>query len=71
MEPERWKRVEQLCHEALEREEGVRTAFLEKACAGDEALRREVESLLEHEKRAERFMESPALQVAAKALAEH
>jgi Tol biopolymer transport system component/tRNA A-37 threonylcarbamoyl transferase component Bud32 len=69
MEPERWKHVEQLCHEALERDESQRAAFLQQACAGDEALRGEVDSLLAHEKQARQFMESPALQVAAKALA--
>ncbi len=39
MDPERWQRVEQLCHAALEREESQRAAFLQEACAGDEALR--------------------------------
>ena len=70
MERERWKQVEQLCHAALEREESERAAFLKGACAGDEALRREVESLLAHEKQAEKFMEAPALDVAVKALAQ-
>ena len=69
MDPERWKRVEQLCHEALERDESERAPFLQQACAGDEALRVEVESLLAHEKLAGHFMESPALEVAAEVLA--
>ena len=43
MDPDRWKQVEELCHAALEREESGRAAFLEQACAGDEALRRRVE----------------------------
>jgi len=46
MQPERWKLVEQLYHSAVDQEEEQRAAFLEQACAGDEALRREVESLL-------------------------
>ncbi len=70
MEPERWQRIEQLCHAALEREESQRAAFLQEACAGDEALRREVESLLAYDKQTEQFIEAPALEVAAKALAE-
>ena len=70
MTPERWQQVEQLYHSALEREPSRRAAFLEEACAGDEALRREVESLLAHEQQAEDFIEGPALQVAAQALAE-
>jgi Tol biopolymer transport system component len=46
LSPEQWRRVEELYHAALTRGEGDRTAFLASACAGDEALRREVESLL-------------------------
>ena len=50
----------------LQREEGQRAAFLREACAGDEELRREVESLLAYEKPGEGFMESPAVEAAAK-----
>ena len=70
MNPERWQEVEQLYHSTLEKEVSEREAFLAGACAGDEALRREVESLLAYEGRAENFIESPALDVAAKILAE-
>ena len=41
-----WQRVEELLAAALEREPPDRAAFLDEACAGDVALRREVESLL-------------------------
>src|SRR6266849_2797730 len=64
MTPERFQKIEQLCHSVLEREENQRAAFLEEACAGDEALRLEVESLLAQEMRAERFEESPAFEAA-------
>jgi hypothetical protein len=46
MDPKRWAQVEQLFHTALRREPGQRAAFLAEACADDEDLRREVESLL-------------------------
>src|SRR5712692_1565478 len=69
MRPERWRRVEQLFYAALERDESQRAAFLAAACQGDEGLRREVESLLGRQKQAENFMETPAVEVAAKALA--
>src|SRR5262249_53190165 len=59
-----------LYHAAQERGAESRAAFLTEACAGDEGLRREVESLLAYEDRAEVFIESPALEVAAKMLAE-
>ncbi len=69
MTPEQWQQVERLYHSALEREENQRAAFLQEACAGDEALRREVESLLANADQAKSFLESPALEVAAKGLA--
>ena len=37
MKPERWREIEKLYHEALELDEGRRPAFLDQACAGDEA----------------------------------
>jgi eukaryotic-like serine/threonine-protein kinase len=70
MDTDRWQRVERLCHAALEREQAQQAAFLESACAGDRALRREVESLLAHRTQAEHFIEGPALDMAAEALAQ-
>ena len=46
MDAERWRRVNDLFHAALERDPGGRDDFLAAACAGDEALRAEVASLL-------------------------
>ena len=46
MTPERWQQIENLYHLVLKQESSRRAAFLKEACAGDEALRREVESLL-------------------------
>jgi len=46
MTPERWRQIDRLYQAALERDATEREAFLDKACAGDEELRREVESLL-------------------------
>jgi Tol biopolymer transport system component len=69
MRPERWQKIEQVYHAALEREESQRAAYLHQVCAGDDALRREVESLLTQEKREDAFLESPAVEVAAKMMA--
>jgi TolB-like protein/Tfp pilus assembly protein PilF len=69
MEADRWKQIEQLCHAALEQEPEQQAAFLDAACAGDEALRREVESLLAYQKQADQFIEAPAFDVVAKHLA--
>src|SRR5439155_2334142 len=70
MNPERWHQVEQIYDSVLEHSPEERAAFLVKACAGDEALRKEVESLLACNDEAEAFIESPAIEEAAKALAE-
>jgi serine/threonine protein kinase/tetratricopeptide (TPR) repeat protein len=69
MKVERWQEVERIYHLTLEKEASERSTFLGQACAGDEALRREVESLLTYEPRAEGFIEAPALEVAAKMMA--
>jgi len=69
MKSEVWHRVEKLCQQAMELEEGRRAEFLQSACKGDDGLRHEVESLLAHEKKAHHFMETPALEVAGKILA--
>ncbi|MFN0172195.1 MAG: protein kinase domain-containing protein [Bryobacteraceae bacterium] len=66
---DRFQQVERLYHSALNLTPGRRADFLEEACAGDEELRREVESLLGYHEKAERFIETPAMEVAAKALA--
>ena len=42
---------------ALELDESRRAEFLESSCRGDEALRREVESLLAQEKRVNHFLQ--------------
>src|SRR5262245_15093109 len=48
MKPERWEQIERLYYSALEREAGERESFLDRACAGDDELRREISSLLAH-----------------------
>jgi serine/threonine-protein kinase len=68
MTPERWRRVEELCHAALERDVTLRAAYLHEACVGDDSLRREVESLLAQEEQAGSFLEASPLQdIAAQA----
>src|SRR5437879_6091461 len=60
MKPERWGKIESIFHKALEAEDSRRAAVLEESCAGDEDLRREVESLLAHHSEAASFIETPA-----------
>ena len=61
MTPERWQRIKELFEEVTEREPADRSAFLQEACGGDEALREEVESLLAEEGRAGDFMKDPVV----------
>src|SRR5438445_5270872 len=70
IKPERWKKIEALYHAALEQPAESRAGFLRSACGDDEDLYHEVESLLELQSKAENFIEQPALEVAAKAVAE-
>jgi serine/threonine protein kinase len=69
VEPDLWRRVEDLYHLVLDLDESRRAEFLDDSCRDDEALRRELESLLAHEKAAEHFIESPALEVMGKLVA--
>ena len=69
MEPDRWRRVEELYHSALQLAPGQRPGFLKNECRGDAKLCAEVESLLAYESSAKEFMETPAFEVAAKQMA--
>ncbi len=70
MDAERWRKIEQLYHAALECEASERPAFLQQACVGDEDLDRKVEALLARDKQAENFLQQPLLEIAAKARAQ-
>lgn len=70
MEPERWRRVEELYHSALGLPGSQRASFLRDECRNDQDLREEVESLLSCANSVAEFMESPAFEVAAKLMAE-
>ncbi len=61
MTPERWQQIQTLAEAALEIDTDARSDFLDQACDGDEALRREVEALLGSLDRVESFLETPAL----------
>jgi serine/threonine-protein kinase len=69
MDPERWQQIDQLFHSALNCEPAARATFLQQACIADEALRREVESLVESHEESDGFIEEPAIDLAAKLLA--
>jgi len=63
--PARWKQINDLFHAALERDPATRDAFLRGAAGSDEALVREVRSLLASHRRSGEFLDQPAWGVAA------
>ena len=62
------QRIQEVVAEALELACGERDRFLLDACAGDDALRREAESLLEAARNAGPFMSDPTALTTAGAL---
>ena len=60
MKPERWSKIESIFHKALDADEIHRGSVIEESCAGDEDMRREVESLLAHHRDSATFIEKPA-----------
>src|SRR5687767_15157517 len=69
MDPQEWNRVDDLLGAALKRAPEEREAFLRQACEGEEQLEREVRSLLSFEQGAANFLETPAIEIAARAIA--
>ncbi|MGH9801446.1 MAG: WD40 repeat domain-containing serine/threonine protein kinase, partial [Blastocatellia bacterium] len=66
MNDERWQQIDEILQAAFDLEPHERPAFLDEACAGDDELRREVESLLAHEDSAEYFIETSAMKIVAR-----
>ena len=69
MEPDRWQRVERVYHAAIPLKPAERETMLQEACEGDQALRAEVESLLQYGDQPSAFLEKPAMEIMAEALA--
>jgi serine/threonine protein kinase len=65
MKAERWRQIEALFHAARELRLGERAEFLVKACAGDEELRREIDSLLSEDDRGGSVLAGVASDLAA------
>ena len=70
MTPERWQQLKQIFQSALERKPAERSAFLNQACAGDAALRSEVESLITSHDQAGNSIEAMAGEAATEMLSD-
>jgi len=71
MTPERWQQVKQIFQSAIERPPGERVGFISEACAGDPALRSEVESLISSHDQAGHSIQAMAAEAATEMLADH
>jgi serine/threonine protein kinase/Tfp pilus assembly protein PilF len=66
MNPARFQTIEAIFRAALDQKPDQISAFLDKACEGDEVLRRKVEALLASRQRAASFIETSAVGLATK-----
>ncbi|MGH9846599.1 MAG: serine/threonine-protein kinase, partial [Blastocatellia bacterium] len=71
MTPERYHQVTQIYHQAVELEPERRSEFLDRVCADDIELRKEVELLVASDEQAGDFLDRPAMEVAAELMASH
>lgn len=71
MTPERWGQIEKLFYSAIELEPDKRSAFLDGACAGDDALRYDLQTLLAAHERPETGFEAIKAEVAADLITEN
>src|SRR5262249_54555770 len=65
-----WQQVNEVFHSVLQREPDQRAAFLSQICAGDDQLRREVESLIRSHQQDSSFIDGRALEKVAEVLAD-
>jgi len=65
-----WTTVKRIHQSALDIDPSERAAFVDESCGGDEALRREVQSLLTYAVEAESFLARPAVDIAPTPLGE-
>lgn len=70
MSPERLEQLENLYNEALALPASERREFIVRVCPADTELRNELASLLNYEEKAEGYLDTPAVEVVAGAMAE-
>ena len=70
MKPDRWSKIEQVFHAALQRKPHDRASFLNQSCAGDSALYDDVKALLTSYENDDNFFEDSASALAAEMFAD-
>src|SRR5437763_16117302 len=68
MTPARFQAIEEIYRAALDREPDHVSAFMDKACKGDQVLRRKVEALLASRQRVGNFIKDSALDLATRVI---
>src|SRR5262252_179182 len=60
MEGDRWRQVDKIFHDLIEQTPEQRASFLDRLCADDPSLKKEVEELIQAYERSGSFLDSPA-----------
>ena len=60
MKADRWRQVDKIFHDLIEQTPQDRASFLDRICADDPLLKKEVEDLIQAYERSGSFLESPA-----------
>lgn len=63
LDPARWRKLKEIVGEAMELPRDERAAFVAEACAGDTALAAEAQSLLEHDRDDDPFLDQGAVAI--------
>ncbi len=66
MQPQEWQRIKEVLAAALDRPAGERAEFLDEACGTDDALRREVDSLLSAHEEPQNLLERHSIDLHAR-----
>ena len=67
---ENWQQLQNVFHHAIALTPNQRAPYLERACHGNDWLRRSVESLIQSHEESDHFIDSPAFEAAAEMLAD-
>src|SRR5437588_2439902 len=65
MDPQRWRQIKEVLHQAVDLAPRERSAYLDRSCNGDAEFRREVDELIAASNNAGEFLEAPALAATA------
>src|SRR6202022_3926930 len=68
MQTKDWQQIEALFHAAMAMAESERSVYLQQGCAGDDSLRREVESLIKAFESSNGFIDQPVFDLGIKVM---